>query len=198
MPARAVVVSTHSFANCGFPDTGQTVCYSTTTLSPTIPVAVLPCPVSPAYLAGQDGVYTPGAAQPSYTLHQVSGSFVTVDNRTGLMWVTNPTDAGLGGTYDWAGAIAACESETYAGYTDWRLPNARELESIVDYSKTAAPAINASYFQGTPVDISIYYWTSTTYAQDTTVAWVADFADGLVYHDDKANANYARCVRAGP
>ena len=49
------------------------------------------------------------AQGPGYTVYNPVGiSSVTVDNRTGLMWITNPDDAGIGGTYDRQGAIAAC------------------------------------------------------------------------------------------
>ncbi|MCX5793466.1 MAG: DUF1566 domain-containing protein, partial [Elusimicrobia bacterium] len=72
-------------------------------------------------------------------------SSVTVDNRTGLMWVTNPVDAGISGGPDWEGQITLCEGLSYAGFADWRLPNIKELQSIVDYSRQN-PAINTTYF----------------------------------------------------
>lgn len=186
MPARAVDVSTRSFANCGFPDTGQTTCYDATGL--------IACPATGEALA-QDATYSPGIGQPSYTENKTNGSFVTVDNRTGLMWITNPLDAGMDATYTWTLALAACESSVFAGYTDWRLPNARELMSIVDYSKAAGPTLNAAFFPNTH---SNYYWTSTTYAPDPALAWYVDFSAGYVHLDAKTNnASYVRCVRGG-
>ena len=186
LPARAVDVSTHSFANCGFPDTGQKTCYNATGL--------ITCPAPGAVLA-QDGTYASGVAQPSYTENKVGAVLVTVDNRTGLMWVTNPADAGMDVTYTWPLALAACEASVFAGYTDWRLPNARELMSIVDYSKSVGPTLNAAFFPNTHPN---YYWTGTTYAPDPTLAWYVDFSAGYVHLDTKTNnASYARCVRGG-
>jgi len=189
MPACAVDVSTHVFSNCGFPDTGQKICYNKDGTQ-------IVCPAHAVALA-QDGSYMPSAAQPSYTQHKVNGVLVTVDNRTGLMWVTNPTDAGMGGTYTWEDALSGCEGQTYAGYPDWRLPNVRELATIIDYSQPP-PTINAVYLPGTATAVPAYYWTSTTYAQDSLSAWVVNFTVAQVYYDDKANGNYVRCVRDGP
>lgn len=186
LPARAVDVSTRSFANCGFPDTGQKTCYDAT--------GPVTCPAPGAALA-QDGTYASGIAQPSYTENKVGTDLVTVDNRTGLMWITNPAAAGMDATYTWALALAGCEASAFAGYSDWRLPNVRELMSIVDYSKGAGPTLNAAFFPNTH---SNYYWTSTTYAPDPTLAWYVDFSAGYVHLDTKTNnASYVRCVRGG-
>lgn len=185
-PAHAVDVSTRSFAGCGFPDTGQKTCYDA--------AGLIACPAPGAALA-QDGTYGPAIGQPSYTENKVGAAFVTVDNRTGLMWVTNPADAGMDVTYTWPLALAACEASSFAGYSDWRLPNARELMSIVDYSKSVGPTLNAAFFPNTHPN---YYWTSTTYAPDPTLAWYVDFSAGYVHLDTKTNsASYARCVRGG-
>jgi hypothetical protein len=152
----------------------------------------------------QDGTYTPGAAQPSYTVRNPVGiSSVTVDNRTGLMWVTNPADAGIGGVYTWDGALVACKTSiggggTYAGYNDWRLPKVRELASIVDYGLTTVPPINTKAFLGTA---SNYYWTSTTYAVTPANAWRVNFGSmgGQVDSQTKTPTTYnIRCVRGGP
>ena len=83
----------------------------------------------------------------------------------------------------------------YAGYTDWRLPNVRELMSIVDYGAAAAPRINTTAFPGA---VSDYYWTSTTYVPTTTNAWYVYFNSGSVYYNLKTTSSYVRCVRAGP
>ena len=184
MPARAeVIVSTHCFTNCGFPDTGQKICYNTT--------AAIACP-APGNSMAQDGSYAPSATQPSYTVYSVDGSRVTVDNRTGLMWIT---DSG-GVNYTWGDALAICEDLTFANYSDWRLPNVRELMSIVDYSTSTAPTINLTYFPGTQAS---FYWSSTSYAPDAESALGIDFSAGYVGSDDKVlSSNYVRCVRGGP
>ena len=187
--ARAVDISTHCFANCAFPDTGQSVCYDGTG-------SVIGCPAADNALA-QDGTYTPGAAQRRYTIYNPVGiSSVTVDNLTGLMWITNPmTDAAMGGAYTWLNALNACEGKSYAGYSDWRLPNARELISIVDFGASAAPYINLTAF---PNSKSSWYWTSTTYLLVLNVIWRVNFSIGSVggtAPDD--TSPYVRCVRGG-
>lgn len=192
---RAVEVSTFAFnsgMNCRgvwrLPDTGQGNCYDTG--------GVIGCP-APGNPLAQDGTYPPGLVQSTYTVYNPVGvSSVTADNVTGLMWITNPrTDAAMGGLYNWLAAVAACEAKNYAGYTDWRLPNVRELMSIADYSKDPGPAINTSAFPGTR---SNTYWSSTTFVQNATLAWRVTFTDGGVNVDLKTIGSYLRCVRGGP
>lgn len=89
------------------------------------------------------------------------------DENTGLMW----QQADNGNTYDWESALAYAESLTHGGYDDWRLPNAKELHSIVDYSRSpntsASPAINPLFDCTSILDPSGnsgqygYYWTSS-------------------------------------
>jgi hypothetical protein len=77
----------------------------------------------------------------------------------------------------WTAGIANCESLDYAGYADWRMPNLKELISIVDYS-AQSPAINTTFFP-TP-GISIPYHTSTTLCWSTSYAWGVNFTRGYV------------------
>jgi hypothetical protein len=182
LPGSALAGSEHAFGqaagNCGgvwrLPDTGQTVHYSTA--------------------PGDDSDYRPVAVQPKYTvLNPVGVSSVTVDNITGLMWVTNSNDAGIGGPYTWDSALTACEGLTYATYTDWRLSNIKELQSIVDYSRQS-PAINTLYFINTqPND----YWSSTTFMPVTANAWSVVFSHGGMNASSKTNTYSIRCVRVG-
>ena len=69
----------------------------------------------------------------------------------------------------------------YAGHRDWRMPNVKELQSIVDYS-TFNPAI-ASSFSGLTAAGS--YWSSTSYANFPSDAWLVFFGDGDVLAFDK-------------
>lgn len=178
--AAAADISTHTFTGCNLPDTGQTGDFTAT--------------------FGEDNDYRPSGSQPSYTIYSPGGtSSVTVDNRTGLMWVTNPVDAGIASNYNWENALLACENTigaagTYAGYNDWRLPNVRELLSIVDHDRQN-PAINTPYFFNTQNNA---YCASTTVAPATTSAWFVSFIDGSVGSNAKTNPYYIRCVRGGP
>ena len=80
------------------------------------------------------------------------------DLATGLMW--SRTDAGK--DMEWKDALkhaVQMNANNYLGYSDWRLPNIRELQSIVDYSGSF-PAIEAKYFVWSEADR--YYWSSTS------------------------------------
>ena len=179
--AGAVDISTYSTAGCAFPGTGQSTSYTAT--------------------FGEDHDYGNSASTMSFTIYNgaawggTATSSVTVDNRTGLMWVTNPVDAGISGTTDWEGAITLCEGLAYASFADWRLPNIKELVSIVDYS-CQSPSINTAYFLNTQ---SSYYWSSTTTTvPSSSYAWSVSFNDGSMYYNGKTTNYYVRCVRAGP
>jgi len=67
------------------------------------------------------------------------------DMAASLMWQKNDSLV----SYDWDEAINYCENNNLAGYSDWRLPNAKELQSLVDYTRSPdtsqSPAINAVF-----------------------------------------------------
>ena len=80
-----------------------------------------------------------------------------------------------------------------AGYSDWRLPNVKELSSIVDYD-IYNPAIDTTYFPGTMLP---YYWSSTTRVHYTGDAWRVNFYYGYDNQNEKVAAYYVRAVRGG-
>ena len=119
-----------------------------------------------------------------------SGGLVT-DSATSLQWQDDYSDnAGNIKTATWTVAIDYCEALSLGGHIDWRLPNKKELLSIVDYGRYT-PAIS-SIFQNTS---SSYYWSSTTYAYDTSNAWIVNFDYGHTNGDPKTNTFSVRCVR---
>jgi hypothetical protein len=101
-------------------------------------------------VSGEENVY--GANQ-----FVDNGDGTVTDTATGLMW--QQTDDGE--TRNWEDALAYAENLELAGYDDWRLPNAKELQSIVQYGKTEIPAIDEEFFTLTNPDS--YFWTSTTH-----------------------------------
>jgi len=154
------------------PDTGQEVSYTDT--------------------FGEDSDYQPAGSQPSYT---DNGDGTITDNRTGLMWAKDGNGAGCysGGTRTWEQALSFAEGLTFATYSDWRLPNVKELQSIVDYGEYD-PSINTTYFPNTYPG---YYWSATTYVGDTSYAWDVHFGVGSVGYNAKTSYIYVRCVREG-
>jgi hypothetical protein len=95
-----------------------------------------------------------------------NGDGTISDTATGLMW----TKADSGKTMNWKDALAWCESLSLAGHDDWRLPNAKELQSIVDYSRAPqatdaarrGPAIDPVF---TMTDEESWFWSSTTHLE---------------------------------
>jgi len=167
-----LVFSTGTLINtAGMPDTDQASSYTTT--------------------FGEDHDYQPAATQMSYT---DNGDGTITDNRTGLMWLKDANQYNGGAAQTWEAALSGCEGFTYAGYTDWRLPNVKELITIVRY-EGSAPYINTTYFLNTQ---SNYYWTSTTYVPTTTYAMFVNFGSGSVNVSTKTNTYYVRPVRGGP
>jgi hypothetical protein len=128
----------------------------------------------------------PVPATKSPTAYTDNGDGTVTDNVTGLMW-SQP----VGALITQAAAIAYCSMTMRAGgYSDWRLPTKVELLSIVDYG-TSNPSINAVFKNST----TEYYWTSTTYAQNTSNAWLVHFTVGTVLTNAATAMNNARCVR---
>jgi len=80
------------------------------------------------------------------------------DRATGLVWQQADSGRGL----NWEHALAYAADLKLAGQTDWRLPNAKELQSIADY--TRIPAINPIFqISKLPDGDHPFYWTSTTH-----------------------------------
>lgn len=106
---------------------------------------------STIYYTGDDGTYKAGYS-PHVPRFQANNDGTVTDLATGLMWVADPSEiGGVWGTpgnpetMSWYDAVTNCNNLSYAGYSDWRLPNAKELESLIDYSKSS-PAIDSQKF----------------------------------------------------
>ncbi|MBV6494554.1 MAG: hypothetical protein LDLANPLL_02587 [Turneriella sp.] len=92
----------------------------------------------------------------------------------------------------WTQALTYCAGLSLAGKT-WRLPNVRELQTIVDYT-ASGPSINATYFPATGSGV---YWSSSTYSSSPASARDIEFSNGRPYYQNKTAASYVRCV-SGP
>ena len=101
-----------------------------------------------------------------------NGAGTITDQATGLMWTQDDSETGL----NWEEAlswVAQKNTDSYLGYDDWRLPNAKELQGIVDYTRspetTNSAAIDSQFFCSIITDEGggesyPYYWTGTTHA----------------------------------
>lgn len=94
------------------------------------------------------------------------------DNATGLMWMQNDNTTSI----LWESALSYAEDFTFAGYSDWRLPDVKELQGIVDYSRSPATSNSAAInpvFNCTQITDEAgvadypYYMSSTTFSSQT-------------------------------
>jgi len=154
-----------------------------------------------SYTDYDDGYYEAGLPAGAGVRFVYNTDNTITDNVTGLDWIQNPAITSGDGfdfanTYLWANAITAItamNTANYGGHNDWRLPNLKELISIVDYGRIF-PSINVSFF----TSLSDYYWSNTTHASITEEAWIVNFNDGVTATDSKDPANYyVRPVRGG-
>lgn len=127
-------------------DTRQVKCYDNDSeITP-------PAPGEPFY--GQDAQYD--GVQPKY---QDKGDGTVTDLNTCLMWQQTPDYYNRMSWYD---AVDYADNLTLAGYDDWRPPNAKELQIIVDYMRND-PAIDPVFQTADPTG---WFWTSTTHGDN--------------------------------
>lgn len=177
--------TTHA-APANLPETGQTSCYDTAG-------AVIACAST-----GQDGDLKAGVVWPNprFTTGTGTTADCVTDNLTGLMWVRAPSAV----TDTWATALTSANNLSLCGFSDWRLPNINELESLVNNEAADQAAfLNTQGFSGVQAG---FYWSSSSFvvsgAQD---AWIVHMRTGLVhftkYPYGKSNSYYFWPVRAG-
>jgi len=149
-----------------------------------------------SYVTGDDGDYEKGVAWPNPRFTD-NGDGTVTDNLTGLMWTK---DADFFGLISWSDAITACENLEWGSngcnlYTDWRLPNKKELDSLIDVSNYD-PALPSGH-PFTEVQNEIY-WSATSYARSTGLALCTYMEHGYGTVMTKTNiAPYVWPVRGG-
>jgi hypothetical protein len=165
--------------------TGQTTCYGADG-------SVISCAGT-----GQDGDLQKGVAWPSPRFTD-NGDETVTDNLTGLMWTKN---ANLNNEkMNWSQALSYANNLSLGNagcgtsYTDWRLPNRNELNSLADVENQnfalprPHPFYNMQYGS---------YWSSTT-AFITSTAWTVNIQDSNEHNDGKDNIyGHVRTVRGG-
>ena len=120
-----------------------------------------------------------------------NGDGTIIDRATGLTWMQADSGEGM----DWEEALEYAEDMEFAGHNDWRLPNAKELQSIVDYSRcpdTTDSAAIDPVFQCSEITNEAgqkdygHYWSSTTHVghDGSRAAYIA-FGRALGYMQDR-------------
>jgi hypothetical protein len=130
-----------------------------------------------------------------------NGDGTVTDIKTGLVWKRcsegqvwdGTTCAGTESNYTWQTALQAGVASAFAGKSDWRLPNIKELGSIVE-RQCFDPAINAIVFPNTP---SSSFWSGSPCAGASNDAWLVDFVGGNDFNAYKSYFSYVRLVRGG-
>lgn len=129
----------------------------------------------------------------------VNQNNTVTDNATKLMWQrcsigqTGDNCSTGNTTYmQWDQALKTANDNTFAGYSDWRLPNIKELTSIIERS-CYKPAMNLRVFPNTPT--AGLYWSSSPFAFSNFNVWIAYTEFGYDYEANKRDYNLVRLVR---
>jgi hypothetical protein len=171
-------------------ETGQTECYNESGDSIT------------CANTGQDGEVRAGVTWPSPRFTDLGNETVR-DNLTGLLWTADantpgPTTCTPGvpkSSYESYPFIQCLNDNYHLGHSDWRLPNRRELESLLDHSQSS-PALPS----GHPFSIAApgVYWTSDTYISLCSSGWAVNMNSGQATEFDKSISTLAVWPVRGP
>lgn len=130
------------------------------------------------------GVFVPVTITNHFT---DNGNGTITDNVTNLVWQKiHSTDS-----LTWEQALSYADTTTIGGYTDWRLPNIKELHSIND-ENFVNPSVNNTFFSNVGVN---KFWSSTSLPNQTTKAWYLSTQFGITTYDVKTIKHYIYCVR---
>lgn len=153
-----------------------------------------------SYTVGDDGYYQNGTdwSTPRFIDH---GDETVTDDLTGLMWTKNADAPGplscIPTTQNWNNALTYIQCLNvagYLGYNDWRLPNLKELLSLIDYSLDDRPVPPGHPFTSIQ---SASYWSSSTYAPNATKAWGVSMRYGEIVVPGKTGVYQLWPVRGG-
>ena len=158
-----------------------------------------------------------------------NGDGTITDDNTGLMWEKKDDSGGIhdrhnrykwgrnGQPYSMNGSMVTEFLATlntppcFAGYCDWRIPNVRELHTLVDFEIPApGPVVNAAFHNQAGcagcTDVTLAscsctaasrYWSSTTVRYHNSWAWYFHFNGGGIGYHDKFASMAVRAVRGG-
>ena len=184
-------------------ETGQTTCYDENGVERICNIVIPPVIVT----TGEDGAWRKGVEWPNPRFTDNRAGTIT-DNLTGLIWLKN---SNCFGQRTWQQALDDCKglASGSCGLTDgtgagiWRLPNRRELFSLIHdgYYSPAVPNTvgTGQWSEGDPFNNvqSDFYWSSTSLAYQTVGAWYVYMDTGSVGDFDKSGFVYVWPVRGG-
>ena len=131
-----------------------------------------------------------------YNIKIIAGDNVVIDNLTNLMWkqctegfTGSDCSTGSSATFNWQQALEVSDASTFAGFNDWRLPNIKELQSLIAQN-CYSPSINISAF---PNNSNSWYWSSST--RDGTT-WTINFSFGRITFENSSLTFRVRMVRS--
>lgn len=153
---------------------------------------LLTCPVATLVWAGENTVVPATTPTSDFILNDTDGTAYHI--KTGLTWKrcaegqtwNGATCTGTAGGYTWSAALQLISS-------DWRLPNLKELSSIVE-QRNWSPAINTGVFPSAPLT---YFWSASPYAAVSGFAWSVNFDLGNGSAYPKGGSAAVRLVRGG-
>ena len=144
-----------------------------------------------SYRTGDDGFHESGLDF-DYTNN---GNGTITDNITGLMWISDPIN-NVGEPFDatmpFTTALMNTSALSYAGHSDWRVPNFHELTTLLRFGGSTPFISDPTLFH---VEGSTSYWTSTSHIHDDTRAWVIRFDRMSISHMGKSSQYWVRPVR---
>jgi hypothetical protein len=136
-----------------------------------------------------------------------NGNGTVTDHATGLIWMKADSGRGM----NWEDALKFSEDLELAGHADWRLPNAKELQSIVDYTRCPDQTDSAAIdpvFDTTAIQNELgqkdypVYWTGTTHVRTgghgSAAAYVAFGRAMGCMHGRWMDVHGAGCQRSDP
>lgn len=127
-----------------------------------------------------------------------------IDKKTELVWMRctlgqtwdGSVCKGSASSHDWQQALQKAKNSVFAGQSDWRLPNLKELQSLIE-GRCFSPAVNKAIFPNPSSTSFRSFWSSTPDTDNNGGSWGVDFNYGLGKAFSKSSALSVRLVRGG-